>query len=232
MPGGRIRVLAAIALVLLACAASRVARAADELEPYRALARSAAATRLLAAARAAMTGHWRPAAAPASSQPAAAGADSAIAWPGRPAALYVSLARGRATRACVGRPENGAPDLSAAVRALALEALDADPRHPPVREEEMAGLRIVIAFAGEGEAIADPMLADPGREGLLVSSPRGSVAFLPGEARTVRWALREAGRVGVLQSGAADASYRRFPVITIAEPEPRVAPAKDDDATP
>jgi hypothetical protein len=104
------------------------------------------------------------------------------------------------------------------VEALAVLALHADRRRPPVRREELSQLRIVLAFAGEGEAVLDPMEVDPGREGLLVTTPRGNVAFLPGEARTVSWALREARRIGVLAGSPREASFRRFPVVTLEEP--------------
>jgi AMMECR1 domain-containing protein len=199
--------------MVAAAAALLVTGAGPTLEPYRELARSPRAAALLAVARSAMERHWDDPAGPA--RPPAD-----IPWPGAPAALYVSLVDGRRTRACVGRPTAAASTLSEAVAALAVEALQADPRHPPVRREELPRLRIVISFAGDGEAIPDPMLADPGREGFSISTPRGSVAFLPGEARTVAWALREARRAGLLEGGgAAAAGYRRFPVVAVSEPE-------------
>jgi hypothetical protein len=61
------------------------------------------------------------------------------------------------------------------------------------------------------------MQVSPAREGLLFATPAGSVAFLPGEARTVSWALREARRIGLLAS-PSDASYQSFSVVTLREP--------------
>lgn len=144
-----------------------------------------------------------------------------MAWPGAPVSIYVSLVDGHATRSCVGRAGASFSTLTGAVQVLAVEALASDRRRPPVRVEELGRLRVVISFGGEGEAIADPMLADPAREGLSIATPHGTVAFLPGEARTVSWALREARRIGVLEGPAASATYRRFPVVALAEPEPR-----------
>lgn len=194
------------AAALLVCAGA--AQAADALAPCRDLARTPAAARLLALARAAMESYWSGAPVDTAGVPD---------WPGEPGALYVSLARGRATRACVGSAVPPRGPLAECVRALALDALRADPRRPPVRREELAGLRVVIAFAGEAREVADPLSVDPGREGLLVGSARGHVAFLPGEARTVSWALREARRSGLLE-GPLDCY--RFPAVVIAEPEP------------
>jgi AMMECR1 domain-containing protein len=201
--------LAAIACACaLACAPA--ARAQSELDPYRALARSAGASRLLAIAREAMTRG------DAGAIDAAADS-SAPAWPGAPTGLYLSLVRGATTRACVGSAAPLRGSLAATVRALATEALAADRRRPPVRAEELDSLRIVIAFAGAPGPIADPMTVNPVRDGLLVSSARGSIAFIPGEARTVAWALREARRAGVLEGPTSNASYARFEAVVVRE---------------
>jgi hypothetical protein len=56
------------------------------------------------------------------------------------------------------------------------------------------------------------------------------VAFLPGEARTVSWALREARRIGVLAGPVSEARCSRFEVVTLQGPatrraEPRKEPS-------
>jgi len=197
-----------------------VAGAPAALVPYERLARSPAAPRLLAVARSAMLAHW-------DSASAAPDTSRIPDWPGEPVALYVTLADGPRTRACVGTPAPMRGSLVETIRALAVQALAADPRHPPLRRDELDRLRVAIAFADQGEAIADPMRVDPGREGLLVSGPRGSIAYLPGEARTVRWALTEARRSGLL-AGAAP-TYRRFHAVVIAESPTRSTPESTDD---
>lgn len=200
------------------------------LAPYAALARSPAAATLLLRARAAMERHWEPRGEREAG--AAVTTDDTVAttaWPGAPVAVYVSLVRGRATRACVGREGTSFATLSEAVEVLGVEALAADRRQPAVRREELTGLRLVITFAGQGEPIADPMLAEPGREGFSILAPGGFVAFLPGEARTVAWALREARRIGVLTGPASGASYRRFPVVVLSEPEARASTEARDE---
>ena len=63
-----------------------------------------------------------------------------------------------------------------------------------------------------------------------IHSPRGNVTFLPGEARTVRWALSEARRLGILREGTSDATYRRLEVVTLAEGARRFAgPTTDSE---
>jgi AMMECR1 domain-containing protein len=218
----------ALVLAINASHATRSLAESSPLAPYARLAASPEARALLTHARLAMERYWSPARAATDSVNAARVPD----WPGRPAPMYVSLVRGHATRACVGSPAPTRGTLSETVAALAVEVLHADRRRPPVRHDELDDLRIVLSFTDEGETVASPMLVDPGRDGLLITSPRGAVAFLPGEARTIRWALREARRIGVLEDGVADATFKRLHVVTLAEPARPVHDEEDADALP
>jgi AMMECR1 domain-containing protein len=193
-------------------------------DPYTMFARSPQGTRLLAIARESMCAHW-------GERPPDAGA-VAIPWPAAPRGIYISLTDEHGTRACVGNAEPYRGSLVQTVRALAVQSLQADRRHPPVRREELPGLRIVISFTGPPEPLIDPMQVNPGRDGLLVSSSGGSVAFLPGEARTVAWALHEARRIGVIQGSAENARYYRFPVIVLAEVPPPSSPVEKINVSP
>jgi len=201
-----------LAVLVLISVAAPVAFAMPDpsLDAYRSFARSPRGERLLAIARDAMDHHWGG---------RGAGRDTTdIPWPDAPRGVYLSLSDGHTTRACVGSATPYRGDLVAAVRALAVQSLQADRRRPPIRREELSSLRIVISFAGTPQSLADPMQVDPGREALLIASGARSVAFLPGEARTVRWALQEARRIRVLQGPAEGATYSRFPVVVLAEP--------------
>ena len=214
-PAGRLLLLAA-AWLLLPGLAGAAASPPAVLEPYLALASSPQGRELLAGARRAMEDYFEGARPGEKAQlPRAAG--GAPGWPGAPVGVFVSLTRGGATRACVGSATPLGGTLAETVGSLAVQALHTDRRHPPVRRDELPESRIVIAFAGPGEAVQDPMAVQPAREGLLVVTPRGTAAFLPGEARTVSWALRQARRIGVLGPGE-DATYLRFQVVTLAEP--------------
>ncbi len=189
---------------------------APELAPYRALARDRAdAEGVLAAARLGLGMALGTAEAPPLLR--------VPEWPGSPRPVYVTLVRGRASRACVGSDTPLGGSLAATLTRLGERLADADLRRPPVRAEELDTLRLVVAFASDPVSVRDPMSVDPAREGLRIESERGAVAFLPGEARTVGWALREARRIGVMASaGAAGASgavsYSRFTVVTISGP--------------
>jgi AMMECR1 domain-containing protein len=213
-----------LSIAVAACAAWMPMRAradASELDAYRRLVRSPEARALLASARDAMENAGGEGAEIANE------ADT-LAWPAAPAGVYVTLVKGTATRACVGSPTPPRGTLAASVRSIAALAMTADPRRPPVRRDELADARIVISFTSAGDRVASPFEIDPGRDGLLIGGARGSIAFLPGEARTVQWALREARRVGIGVAGDAVA-YRRLEVVTLSEPRPH---RRRDDGMP
>ncbi len=194
------------------------ATASPELDPYRALARHpATCDSLLSAARAGLArgvdaGDVAPAVAPD--------------WPGSPRPVYVTLARGRATRACVGADAPIGGSLAGTLASLGEQVVANDRRHPPLADRELDSLRLVVAFAGDPHAVPDPYVVDPLREGLRVETDRGAVAFLPGEARTVAWALREARRIGVLAGPLSEARFSRFAVVTVQGPARAKLPAR------
>jgi len=209
----------AVALAMFAlgvCVAS--AWAGDALDAYRALDHGDR-ERVLRCARAAIER-----ASSAARDSARTPADSLVPdWPGPVCGVYLSLAHGRSTRACVGSLTPLGGTLAATLEALARRVVSDDPRHPPVRRDEIDTLAVVVSFAGPPESIADPMAVAPARDGLLIASARGSVAFLPGEARTVAWALGEARRIGVLER-ASEASFQKFSVVALKDaPPPRGA---------
>lgn len=195
------------AVVLLSLTLAGLAFAAPngpELDPYRALSTSPAGARLIAVAQSALAANDAPRLTEAE-------------WPGSPRPVYVTLVRSGRTRACLGS-DSPLGSLSYTVHALAARLRTDDRRHTPVGEDELEQLRLVIAFAGESEPIVDPYRTDPMREGLRIETERGAIAFLPGEARTVSWALREARRVGVLAGADSEARYSRFAVVTLSGP--------------
>lgn len=200
-----------------------VAMAAPELASYEQLARNEDGRRLLAVARRAMISY---------ADHGAITGDSLAArldWPGPPAGVYLTLQRGGTTRACVGSSAPLRGGLVEAVQALAVEVLSADRRRPPVRREELDRLQITITFAGTPRPIQDPHLVNPAHEGLLVGSEHGHVAFLPGEARTVSWALREARRAGIAAGSRDGVRYQAFSAVLLKEASPIVDTEVADD---
>ncbi|MCC6649809.1 MAG: AMMECR1 domain-containing protein [Candidatus Eisenbacteria bacterium] len=204
------RLLAAL-LALVATVATAAPLAAPELAPYRALARNPLdAAGALQAARIGL--------ATALGESDVPSLTRVPEWPGSPRPVYVTLVRGRASRACVGSDVPLGGSLAATLMQLGERLADSDLRRAPVRPEELDTLRLVVAFASDPVAVSDPMTVDPAREGLKIESVRGAIAFLPGEARTVAWALREARRVGVLVGTTSEARCFRFSVVTLSGP--------------
>ncbi len=205
--------LIALAWMLTGSACS--AATGPELEPYRAMATSARGAHLIAIAQAALIGEPS---ASTDSNAALSARDSLVPeWPATPRPVYVTLVSGGATRACLGT-DSPLGSLEGTVRALATRLLTDDRRRAPIDSDELERLRLVIAFAGVAEPIAEPDRVDPMREGLRIETERGAIAFLPGEARTIAWALREARRVGVLTGATSDARFSRFDVVTLSGP--------------
>ena len=204
-----------VVTLISAALVSDDAAALDRLAPYRALRHTPAGDRLLEIARGVLSG-TEDAATPAAPGDRAAPAKLEV-LPAPPPALIVTLRNGPVTRACVGQEPPASGDLAEAVRRLAAEARTGDRRRPPVRAEELESLSVVIGFADAGIPLQHVSELDPGREGLLIETDRGRVAFLPGEARTVSWAMREARRIGVLAGAESNARVYRFDVVTLSE---------------
>lgn len=206
----RTRDAAALVLSLAILLLAGVARAGD-IDAYRSLARSRRGAELLAFTRAAIERAFDGGAAPAAP-------DSLLPdWPAEPVGLYLSLVGPAGTRACVGGTTPVAGTLAASLARVAADVIAADRRRPPLRHSELATLRLVITFAGAATPVPDPMHVRLAREGLLIQTPDGAVAYVPGEARTVSWALADARRGGILRR-RADASFFSFPAVTLREP--------------
>lgn len=199
------------AIVLLALsglpALALAAAPSPELAPYVTLVRGESGRRVLETVREALC-------------VAAGRCDStrslAPDWPAAPRPVFVTLARGAATRACIGSDEPQG-SLTETLRRVAAEAMVSDRRRPPIEPTELDALRVLVAFVGDEHPVAEPWGVDPMREGLRVTTDRGSVAFLPGEARTVSWALAEARRIGVF-GAASEARYTRFSAVVVSGP--------------
>lgn len=198
------RVLAALLWLVLAGLAQAWPA---ELEPYAEYARGPAGPQLLATVREALC---------VSAGRCDSLRTSAPDWPAAPRPLFVTLARGRVTRACLGS-EEARGTLTETARRVAADAMVADRRHTPIDPSELEQLRLIVAFTGGDQTLSDPFAVDPMREGLRIETERGTVAFLPGEARTVSWALAEARRIGVLRA-QADARFVRFQAVVLSGP--------------
>jgi AmmeMemoRadiSam system protein A len=93
--------------------------------------------------------------------------------------LFVTLTRADGSlRGCIGTLA-AQPSLDRALRETAVSAAGADPRFPPVKGEELAGLRIAVSILSPMEPLAEPESVEIGRDGLVIERGGRRGLFLP-----------------------------------------------------
>jgi len=85
------------------------------------------------------------------------------------AGAFVSLKKGGMLRGCIGTFLPSEPDIAREVIASAVKSASADPRFPPVKEEELADLSYSIDLLSEPVSSSEEEL-DPKRYGVIVES--------------------------------------------------------------
>lgn len=92
---------------------------------------------------------------------------------------FVSLKLGGRLRGCIGTLVPVWPTLAEEVAENALGAATRDPRFPPLRSDELAGLRISIDLLGPLEPVDGPHALDAARYGVVVRSGERCGVLLP-----------------------------------------------------
>jgi AMMECR1 domain-containing protein len=138
------------------------------------------------------------------------------------AGVFVSAQVNGAPRCCMGVLRPRGPSLAADLINAAVLAAAHDERFPPLRPEELSGLRLIVSMLDPPEAVTDPFALDPLTDGLAVRSSRRVGVVLPGETgvleRFVSWAhIRAAAREGERPD------YFRLKAIRFLEPANRQA---------
>jgi len=103
-----------------------------------------------------------------------------------PAAVFVSLHRGKALRGCIGTVEPNQP-LYRAVQEMAIAAATRDPRFGPVTLEELDQLDIEISVLGEARRVRTPDEIVVGRDGLRIDVLGHRGLLLPQVAPEAGW---------------------------------------------
>lgn len=92
---------------------------------------------------------------------------------------FVTLKRGEDLRGCIGQFTAEVP-LYRTVREMALAAALRDPRFPPVRPEEVAGLTIEISVLSPMRRVSDPMKeVELGKHGIYIKRGFRTGTYLP-----------------------------------------------------
>lgn len=134
----------------------------------------------------------------------------------RQRACFVTFFRSGRVMACFGGFTPRRADLAGEIADNVRLALINDSRSRTLNSETARTLEIQLSFPlGQPERVADYRAIDPLREGMLVESDDTGVAFVPGEARTARWAFRQAlARLGV--SDPSGVRVSRFRAVAIS----------------
>lgn len=132
--------------------------------------------------------------------------------------VFVStMDKNGAPRCCMGTLQGQGANLAADVVAAACLAAAHDRRFPPLKPQELPGLRVIVSFLDPPQATLNPWLLDPVTEGLAVRSARRTGVVLPGEtgliSRFVNWALIRADA-----QPAEKVDYLRLRAIRYIEP--------------
>lgn len=103
-----------------------------------------------------------------------------------PAAVFVTLYRGKQLRGCVGTLEAAQP-LYEAVERMARAAAFLDHRFPPVQPEEVDSLTIEISVLSPLRRVVQPEEIVPGHHGVVLVSSNRRAVFLPKVALEQGW---------------------------------------------
>ncbi|KAB2839101.1 AMMECR1 domain-containing protein [bacterium] len=132
----------------------------------------------------------------------------------KPMGVFVTAKRGDEVRGCMGSllPKRGslAEEISANLQLAFLR----DPRHRPIRREELTGMNIYLSAAGSPLLIERWNSVSPARDAILLKSGAKEAVVLPGEARTQRYLLAFAKAKAGVKKGEAFRLYR-LPVEVI-----------------
>jgi AmmeMemoRadiSam system protein A len=103
-----------------------------------------------------------------------------------PAAVFVSLHRGKQLRGCIGSTEADRP-LYRAVQEMAIAAATRDPRFPPLEPDELETTEIEISVLGGARKISGPDEIVIGQDGLWVEGQGRRGVLLPQVAPEAGW---------------------------------------------
>lgn len=104
----------------------------------------------------------------------------------QPRGVFVTLNRQGRLRGCIGYLEAVKP-LMAAVAEMAVAAAFCDTRFPPLREEELADLRVEISILSPLRQIDNPEEIQVGRHGLYLERGPCRGLLLPQVATEYNW---------------------------------------------
>jgi len=143
-----------------------------------------------------------------------------------PRGAFVTLTREGELRGCIGYIEGIAP-LARAVAENAAAAAARDPRFPPVRPDETAGLRVEVSALTPLRDVAGPQEIVIGRHGIVLAKGRARAVFLPQVAPEQGWDRDTTLRHLALKAGLPPDGWRAGARFAVFEAEVLEEPEKD-----
>ena len=132
-----------------------------------------------------------------------------------PMPVFVTAKRGEEVRGCMGSLYPKRSSLAEEIAANLTLAFFQDPRHRPIRREELAGMEIFLSTAGAPVEVERWGAISPARDAILLKSGAKEAVVLPGEAKTQRYLLAFAKAKAGVKKGEAFRLYR-LPVEVLA----------------
>jgi AmmeMemoRadiSam system protein B/AmmeMemoRadiSam system protein A len=124
-----------------------------------------------------------------------------------PRGVFVTLHEGGELRGCIGYVEAVKPTYEA-VREMAVAAATEDPRFPPVRPDELAGIDIEVTVLSPLRMVSSPDSVFVGRHGLVIRSGSRSGLLLPQVPVEQGWTRQQFLEHTCLKAGLARNAYK------------------------
>lgn len=133
-----------------------------------------------------------------------------------PRGAFVTLRKEGALRGCIGYAEPVHTLWNAVLQAAVLAASE-DPRFPPVRPGELAGLEIEISVLTAAREIADPRAVRAGRDGVIVEMNGRRGLLLPTVAAENGWDRDTLLAQACLKAGLPPDAWRQGARVRVFE---------------
>jgi len=133
-----------------------------------------------------------------------------------PRPIFITLVKNGKTRGCAGSFIPIYNSLEESIVNFTVIAATQDIRYPPVKFEELNEIVIKITFPEKPVSVNNPFTINPLTEGLIIKKEGKEGVVLPGEAKTVDYAIK----IGLNNSGIKDlngVSFYKFKGISFSE---------------
>ncbi len=132
-----------------------------------------------------------------------------------PQAVFVTLKKGEEVRGCMGSLKSKTPSLAEEIVQNLAKALFEDPRHRPIRKEELKGMDLFLTAVGDPRPVDRIERISPERDAVLIRSGAKEAVVLPGEAKTLRYLLAFAKAKAGIRKGEPIQVFR-IPTVTVS----------------